>query len=163
MVPFVTIWSARLIPRFGLAPLAALGSALFAAGIGWRIVTASTVPHYATDLLPSMLVTGIGVGLALPTFIAAAATALPADRAATASGTVNSVRQVASGLGVAVLVTFLGGGGSALSRFDASWWVTVALALAAGAVGLALREPRPTAVTERAVAVARPGVSPIGS
>jgi hypothetical protein len=76
---------------------------------------------------------------------------------------VNSVRQVASGLGVAVLVTFLGGGGSALSRFDASWWVTVALALAAGAVGLALREPRPTVVTGPAVAVARPGVSPIGN
>jgi hypothetical protein len=51
---------------------------------------------------------------------------------------VNSVRQVASALGVALLVTLLSGSGSLPGRFQQAWWVTVGLALLAGAVGLGL-------------------------
>jgi EmrB/QacA subfamily drug resistance transporter len=145
MVPVVTAWSARLVHRVGLAPLTAVGSVLFAVGLGWRIVAAGTAPAYVSDLLPSMLIGGVGVGLALSSFIAAGATALPADRAATASGTVNSGRQIASALGVALLVTVLGTGGSVVSNFDAAWWVGVALSLLAGVIGLGLAE-RPGAV-----------------
>ncbi len=144
MVPFVTAWSQRLARRFGLAPLTAVGSLLFAAGLGWRIAFAEAAPNYLRDLLPSMLITGVGVGLALSSFIAAGATALPAERAATASGTVNSGRQVASALGVAALVTVLGGAGSIVVRFDVAWWLAVGLSLLAALVGLGLTTPRST-------------------
>jgi EmrB/QacA subfamily drug resistance transporter len=157
MVPLVTIQSARLVPRFGLAPLTAVGSLLFAVGLGWRIVTAGTTTDYVGDLLPSMIIGGIGVGLALSSFIAAGATALPADRAATASGTVNSGRQVASALGVALLVTVLSTGGSVVSNFDAGWWVAVALALVAGVIGLGLAERR-----DVTAAATRPARVPAG-
>jgi EmrB/QacA subfamily drug resistance transporter len=144
MVPFVTTWSQRLARRVGLAPLTAVGSLLFAAGLGWRIAFAQANPDYVRDLLPSMLITGVGVGLALSSFIAAGATALPAERSATASGTVNSGRQVASALGVAALVTVLGGGGSIVDRFDVAWWLAVGLAVLAALIGLGLTRPRPT-------------------
>jgi EmrB/QacA subfamily drug resistance transporter len=156
MVPFVTVWSARLVHRVGLAPLTAVGSLLFAAGLGWRIAAAGTTPNYLADLLPSMIIGGIGVGLALSSFIAAGATALPAERAATASGTVNSGRQIASALGVAVLVTVLGTGGSVVSNFDDGWWIAIVLSLVAGAIGLGLADrpvPAPAAArTEEATA-----------
>ncbi len=138
MVPFVTAWSAKLVHRIGLGPLTAAGSILFAVGLGWRIAFADTSPNYVQDLLPSMIISGIGVGLALSSFIAAGATSLPAERAATASGTVNSGRQIASALGVAVLITVLGTAGSTVSRFDLAWWIAVGLSLAAGTIGLGL-------------------------
>jgi EmrB/QacA subfamily drug resistance transporter len=138
MVPFVTAWSAKLVHRVGLGPLTAVGSVLFAAGFGWRIAVADASPNYLTDLLPSMIIGGVGVGLALSSFIAAGATALPAERSATASGTVNSGRQIASALGVAVLITVLASGGSVVSRYDLSWWIAIVLALVAGVIGLGL-------------------------
>lgn len=141
MVPFVTAFSARLVNRVGLGPLTAVGSALFAVGLVWRIVAATATPDYVRDLLPSMLIGGTGVGLALSSFIAAGATALPAERSATASGTVNSGRQIASALGVAVLVTILGATGETVTRYDISWWVGVGLAIIAGVVGLGLGRP----------------------
>ena len=64
MVPFVTAWSQRLARRVGLAPLIAVGSLLFAAGLAWRIAFAQAAPDYVRDLLPSMIITGVGVGLA---------------------------------------------------------------------------------------------------
>ena len=138
VVPFVTQWSARLVARWGMGPVIALGGVVFAAGLLWRVLFAGPTPAYATELLPSMLLTGAGVGLALSTSIAAGATALASDRSATASGTVNSVRQVASCLGVAVLVTVLGSGGDPLTRYEQSWSIAIALSLVAAGLGLAL-------------------------
>ena len=138
MVPFVTAWSARWVRRFGLGPVTAVGCVLFAGGLALRIGFAHTHPDYVRDLLPSMIVTGVGVGLALSSFIAAAATALPSERAATASGTVNSLRQIASALGVAVFVTLLGTSGSAVTGYDRGWWVAVAVTLVAGVIGAGL-------------------------
>jgi hypothetical protein len=100
-----------------------------------------------------MIIGGTGVGLALSSFIAAGATALPAERSATASGMVNSGRQIASALGVAVLITVLGTAGSVVSRYDIGWWIAVSLALVASAIGLGLgpvRRPAVVAARERA-------------
>jgi EmrB/QacA subfamily drug resistance transporter len=149
MVPFVTAWSARLVLRVGLGPLTAVGSALFALGLVWRIAAATATPDYLRDLLPSMLIGGAGVGLALSSFIAAGATALPTERSATASGTVNSGRQIASALGVAVLITILGAAGGTVARYDAGWWVGVGLSVVAGAIGLGLGRGGPRTVSPR--------------
>jgi hypothetical protein len=95
-------------------------------------------------MLPSMLLTGIGVGLALPTLISTSATALPADRFATGSAIVNTSRQVASALGVAILVTILGVPGSAdaaKSVFQQGWIAAGAANLGAAIVCLRLRRP----------------------
>jgi EmrB/QacA subfamily drug resistance transporter len=108
LVPIVTIASARAMRRLGPGPLIVAGGILFAAAMLWRVAFASITPDYVRDLLPSMILGGTGVGLALGTVIAAGVTALPAHRSATGSALVNANRQIASALGVALLVTLLG-------------------------------------------------------
>lgn len=153
MVPIVTVASARVVHRFGAGPVAAAGSALFAASLLWRIIVAGSAPNYLRDLLPSMILGGIGVGLALGTLMAAGATALPSHRSATGSAIVNSVRQIASALGVAVLVTALASSGST-HGFRIGWAVGVVVAVAAGLVSLRLPH-----TTVRIVPVAEPAVA----
>ena len=51
-------------------------------------------PDYVGDVLGGMLLTGIGVGLTLPTLMATAAASLPPTSFATGSAVVNMLRQV---------------------------------------------------------------------
>jgi EmrB/QacA subfamily drug resistance transporter len=141
MVPVVTFASTRLVHKIGPGPVAAMGSVLFAVALLWRVVTAGATPNYVGDLLPSMVISGVGVGLSLGTLMAAGATALPPARAATGSALVNSGRQVASAVGVAILVTVLGNHGS-VHDFDLGWWVAAGLALLAAATSLTLPHVR---------------------
>lgn len=131
MVPFVTIASARAVHRLGPGPVAVAGGLLFALSQLWRVAFLATTADYVRDLLPSMILGGAGVGLGLGTLVAVAATALPRHRSATGSAIVNSVRQVSSALGVAVLVTVLAGGGDPRHDYRLGWLVATALALAA--------------------------------
>jgi hypothetical protein len=73
---------------------------------------------------------------------------LPADRAATGSALVNSVRQVASTVGVAVLVTILGArvDAGSVDAFRAAWVLGAVLSLATAAVGVRLARPLRTPV-----------------
>jgi EmrB/QacA subfamily drug resistance transporter len=141
LVPLVTIGSARAVRRFGGGPVAAVGALLFMTAMLWRVAFAEPRPDYVRDLLPSMVLSGIGVGLALSTLIGAGATALPAHRVATGSAVVNAGRQVAANFGVATLVTLLGTSTDpAVLResFIRGWWVGAALALVAAALSLTL-------------------------
>jgi hypothetical protein len=144
MVPALAIGAGPLVRKLGPGLVAGAGNLLFAAGLIWRVLAVQTTPHYATDMLPSMLLTGIGVGLALPTLISTTATALPADRFGTGSAIVNTSRQVASALGVAILVTILGVPSSAEGAknvFQHGWIAAAAANLAAAIVCLRLRKP----------------------
>ena len=84
---------------------------------------------------------GTGVGLTLGTLIAAGATALPEHRSATGSAITNSTRQLASALGVAVLVTIMRAHLGARHGYDAGWVTGAALAVLAAAASLAVRQP----------------------
>jgi EmrB/QacA subfamily drug resistance transporter len=156
LVPVVTVLTARAAQRFGHGPLVAAGGTLFAAGLLYRILAVSVTPDYLHDLLPSLVLGGTGVGLALGTLVAAAVQSLPANRAATGSALVNSVRQIAATFGVAVLVTILGTGVDAgsVTGFRVGWAVGVVLSLATAVVGLLLS--RAPAAVAGAVPVAGP-------
>ena len=144
MVPALAVGAGPLARRIGPAPVAAAGNLLFAAGLLWRVFTISVTPHYAADMLPSMLLTGMGVGLTLPTLMSASTTALPAARFGTGSALVNMGRQVASALGVAVLVTLVGvpaTAADAVTAFRHVWLVTAAAAMLAATVAAFVRRP----------------------
>jgi EmrB/QacA subfamily drug resistance transporter len=167
LVPVVTRLTARTVDRFGHGPLVAVGGVLFAAGMVWRIVLVSPSPDYVTDLLPSMVLSGVGVGLTLGTLVAAGVHSLPQARAATGSALVNCLRQISSTLGVAVLVTVLGdrAGAGAVGAFRLSWTIATGLALSSAALGLVLARRGPgTAdeVSHTTAAAARP-VGPGGA
>jgi hypothetical protein len=135
LVPVVTVATRRLVQRTGPGPLAVVGSLVFALAMLWRVAFGGPVPHYAVDMLPSMVLGGIGVGLALGTLMAVGATALPTARAGTGSAVMNTVRQVAGAIGVALLVSILGAAtGDGVHAFHVSWVVAAVLAVLAAAI-----------------------------
>jgi EmrB/QacA subfamily drug resistance transporter len=93
--------SGRLIAHSGARTVLLAGEILLVAGL--LLLTRPPVGSYVVDVLPSMLVLGVGAGLALPavtTLMMADAT--PED-AGLASGLANTSQQIGGALGTAVL------------------------------------------------------------
>ncbi|HEX2084265.1 MAG TPA: DHA2 family efflux MFS transporter permease subunit [Solirubrobacteraceae bacterium] len=139
----------RAAERVGQRTLAGAGAAVFAAGTLWWLWQLDADATYAAGMLPGMLVTGVGVGLVLPSLASAAAASLPPTRFATGSAVFSMSRQLGSVLGVAVLVAILG---TDTAHFDAAWaFMSAAAALASlaafaiGPVRVAVPLPRPVA------------------
>jgi EmrB/QacA subfamily drug resistance transporter len=158
MVPlFSFLVAGRLTARLGPGPVIAAGSAIFAAGAFWFALAAGVHPDYVSDMLGGMLLTGIGVGLTLPTLMATGAASLPPAAFATGSAVVNMLRQIGLAVGVAVLIAVLGSPDSpahALAVYQRAWTVVAAISLAAGVAGLTLLEAR-----RKAAVVPNPAVA----
>ncbi|MEU5031572.1 hypothetical protein [Streptomyces milbemycinicus] len=134
----VTLLTARAAQRLGHGPLVTTGGLLFAAAMLWRTCFASVDADYWLDLLPSQVLGGVGVGLTLGTLVAAGVSSLPGHRAATGSALVNSVRQISTTVGVALLVAIVGTHVGPAQRQDsrAAWLVAAALRVATAVVGV---------------------------
>ncbi|MBL7497630.1 MFS transporter [Frankia sp. CNm7] len=160
MVPLVSFGIAgRLIARYGPAMLITAGSVIFGAGVAWWALAIGTEPNYVSGVLGGMILTGLGVGLTLPTMMATASASLPPPEFATGSAVINMIRQTGLALGVAILVAVLGGAAQTgeLHAFRTAWWVTAGISLAGVVPALALLrrpaaqrrgrpDPRPLAV-----------------
>ena len=146
MVPlFGFLVTGRLIARWGAGVTIALGSLAFAAGTAWWALDVGLEPDYG-EILGGMVLTGIGVGLFLPTFMAAAASSLPPASFATGSAVVNMLRQVGLAIGVAVLIAVLGAGVATdpVPAYQRALGVIAAASLVAAVAGLlSLRPSRP--------------------
>jgi MFS family permease len=142
MVPlFSFLVAGRLIARFGPAPVIAAGCAVFAAGAVWWALAMGLAPNYARDMLGGMLLTGVGVGLTLPTFMAAGASSLPPHSFATGSAALNMLRQIGLAIGVAILIAVLGSPSSppaTVAVYQRASWIIAAISLVAGVIGLAV-------------------------
>src|SRR4051794_35399735 len=150
MVPlFSFVVAGALIARFGPGAVIALGSTIFAAGAAWWALAMGLEPDYVGDMLGGMILTGIGVGLTLPTMMATGASSLPAHSFATGSAVINMLRQIGLAIGVAVLIAILGAPASPAATVDVyerASWVIAAIAVVAGLIGLVLlsaRRPSP--------------------
>jgi EmrB/QacA subfamily drug resistance transporter len=97
-------YSARLNMRFG--PQATLVPGMVAIGASLLLLARSPVDaSYVVDVLPAMVLMGLGAGLAFPSLMMLAMSgATPAD-AGLASGLVNTSVQVGGAVGLAVLAT----------------------------------------------------------
>jgi EmrB/QacA subfamily drug resistance transporter len=99
--------SSRFADRLGPATVGAPGGIVFAvaclmmAGLGPE-------PDYAGEFLPAILVSGVGVGFAVPAFTACAIVVVPSERLATGIGGAATFRQIGAALGAAALVALLG-------------------------------------------------------
>ena len=154
MVPLVSFGVAgRLISRYGPALVISLGSVAFGAGIAWWALGASVQPDYLRGILGGMVLTGIGVGLTLPTVMATASSSLPAQSFATGSAVINMIRQTGIALGVAILVAVLGtsaqGGIDAIDAFRHAWWIISALAVVSVVPAVVLMRRPPQALSVR--------------
>ncbi len=142
MVALLSWPAGTLAGRIGARPIALTGVAAFAAGCGWWITRVGAEAHYASEMLPGIVLTGVGVSLTFPILAGAAVTALPPERTATGSAVFNMARQVGGVIGVAVLVAILGERAPDLTQFRAGWAFMAAASLAAGAAALFVPRPR---------------------
>jgi MFS family permease len=158
MVPvFSFLVAGPLIGRFGSARVIAAGCTIFAVGVAWWALSMGLRPDYAGQMLGGMLLTGIGVGLTLPTFMATGAAALPPHSFATGSAALNMLRQIGLAIGIAVLIAVLGSPRSpagVLTNYQRASWIIAAVALAAGLVAIVLLSSRPAAAAGVAGAAA---------
>src|SRR5205814_9096470 len=70
--------ASRLADRFGLAPVAAVGTVVYGAGCAWYALRAGTGAEYVMRWLPGTALTGVGIAMAFPTLTTAAVERLPA-------------------------------------------------------------------------------------
>jgi EmrB/QacA subfamily drug resistance transporter len=89
----------RIPPQFPL------GGGLVAIGAGSLLRTGISAGSGWEVLIPGLVLTGLGVGLASPVLISAALGAVRQERSGMASGTVNTFRQLGFALGIAALGT----------------------------------------------------------
>ena len=97
-------WSARLTMRFGARRLLTPALITIAVGLGllMRLPVHST---YAIDLLPGMLLLGVGAGLTFPALATLAMSGATESDSGLTSGLLNTTAQVGGALGLAVMAT----------------------------------------------------------
>jgi EmrB/QacA subfamily drug resistance transporter len=145
-------YSEPLITRFGARRTMVPGIVLVLAGL--VLFTQAPVDgEYVTDILPTMILLGVGAGLFFPALMTIAMSSATASDAGLASGLVNTTAQVGGALGLAVLATLstsrsdalLEGGESAADALTGGYHVAfwIAAGLVAVALVLALTVLRP--------------------
>jgi EmrB/QacA subfamily drug resistance transporter len=97
-------FAAQLNTRFGARAVLLTGLASMAAGLA-LLVRAPEGARYAIDVLPSMVLLGIGGGLSFPAVMTLGMSGATDDDAGLISGLVNTTAQVGGSLGLAVLAT----------------------------------------------------------
>ena len=142
-------FTARLMMRFGAKPTLLAGLVLVAAGL-LVFRSAPVNAAYVTDLLPVMLLLGVGAGLVFPALMTLAMSGATPEDSGLASGLVNTTQQVGGALGLAVLATLATTRTGALQAHGAStataltggyhlaFTIAAGLLLTAIAIGLAL-------------------------
>jgi EmrB/QacA subfamily drug resistance transporter len=138
----VAILTARFAARIGYRPFLVGGGLLHACGTLWFWTTAGNEPAYVSRWLPGVIMSGVGVGLVLPSLSAAAVSRLPAGQFAVGSAVNQSIRQVGSVLGVAVIVMLVGGANATHADFTRPYAIQVALALLTAVLCLPVRTRR---------------------
>ena len=107
LVALLNPLAARLMARFGNVAMIAAGQLLMALGLAglWLL------PADATPLLVALVMVPVGVGgsFTVPPIIPLVMDHVPAENAGTASGVINTARQVGGSLGVAIYGALLAG------------------------------------------------------
>ncbi|WP_285586214.1 MFS transporter [Actinomycetospora sp. NBRC 106378] len=165
VVVVVSRLAGHLSARIGIGATAALGAVSFGAGPLWWLTHLGLTPDYAAGMLPGQLLTGLGVGLILPTLSSVVGSALPAAQWGSGSSLINTARQVGSVLGVALLVSVIGvrttGLPSEFGSVRAGWWLLVTAAGVAVVLGLVLAVAGRPARTPGPVPVPDDGAGPV--
>jgi EmrB/QacA subfamily drug resistance transporter len=153
--------SAKLVMRFGIRkPLVAgLGAAALGLGLLARAPVDGT---FATDVLPSMLLLGVGAGIAFNPVLLAAMSDVEPQEAGLASGIVNTSFMMGGALGLAVLASaaasrtssLLADGSSQAAAlvggYHVAFVIAALFACAAAGLGTALRVAEPVPHEEHA-------------
>jgi len=145
--------SAKLVMRFGIKPPLAAG--LLFAAVGLALFARAPVGgSFVVDVLPSMVLLGIGAGIAFNPVLLAAMSDVAPEESGLASGVVNTAFMMGGALGLAVLASLAASRSDSLrasghGQLDAlvggyhiAFVVGAVFAAAAAALGLALLRVR---------------------
>lgn len=146
LVVATAIVSGRIAARTGHRPFLVGGALLYAASGAWFLFVPGTTPEYLTQWLPGVVMSGLGVGLVLPSLSGAAVNKLPADQYAVGSAVNQATRQIGSVLGVAITVLLLGHAGLERADFTPLYALHVGLALLTALLCLPV-DTKPAATT----------------
>ena len=98
------VFAEKLNHRFGARTVLVTGLSLVALALGFLAMVEAD-GNYAVDVLPALVLMGIGFGAAMPALMGQAMSgAAPAD-AGVASGLINTTQQIGAAVGTAVLAT----------------------------------------------------------
>ena len=115
--------------------------------------SAPATAAYVTDLLPAMLLLGVGAGLVFPALMTLAMSGATPEDSGLASGLVNTTQQVGGALGLAVLATLsttrtssllahgASNAGALTDGYHLAFTIAAGLVLVAIAIGLVFLRP----------------------
>lgn len=121
--------SGRVASKRGHRPLLMTGCLVYAASAVWFLSVPGVEPAYLTQWLPGMLLSGVGVGMVMPSLAGAAVSYLPAEHYAVGSAINQAIRQIGSVMGVALTVLLLGAATLQRSDFTGIYFCHMVLAL----------------------------------
>ncbi|MGH8284623.1 MAG: MFS transporter, partial [Steroidobacteraceae bacterium] len=127
MAAFSAGLSAKLVMRFGIRTPLAVGLAIAAVGLA-LFARAPVDGNFVVDVLPGMLLLGLGAGMAFNPVLLAAMSEVAPSESGLASGVVNTSFMMGGALGLAVLASLADGRSDELVASAAA----VPVALAAG-------------------------------
>lgn len=131
-------WSAQLAMRFGARRILVSGIAIAAAGLAWAALTPAHNGNYAL-VFPSMLLLGIGMGVAFPSLMIFAMSTATNRDSGIISGLIQTTAQVGGAFGLAILATL-----AAITNDTVAFAAAAGgLALAAVLAGTILQSPKP--------------------
>jgi EmrB/QacA subfamily drug resistance transporter len=133
------ITGGKLVAVLGVRRLLVAGQSLLAIS-GLLLTQVEAGGHYATDLLPALLLAGVGGGLAAPAAQIGALSGVTHSMTGLASGLVETAREIGGAIGVAAVSTVLISR-AGVDAFHAAFWVIFVVA-ALGAVTAAIAFPR---------------------
>lgn len=140
LTAFVSPMAATVAARIGSRATIILGQCLMAAGLVMLAVAPGTAPTWLLVLF--MLPVGAGGSLAVPAVTALLLDHVPAERAGTASGVLNTSRQAGGALAVAVFGALVADRARLLHGLHVGLMIGAAALLATAATSLLLRPHR---------------------
>jgi EmrB/QacA subfamily drug resistance transporter len=158
--------SAKIVMRFGIRGPIAFGLGL--ASLGLLLLANTSIPHtlapgvvdlghFMVDILPSMILLGLGAGIAFNPVLLAAMSGVSQEESGLASGLVNTSFMMGGALGLAILVSIAAlrtgilakaGAGSAaalLSGYHSAFLLGAGFAILAAILGGVLLKVKPPA------------------
>ncbi|WP_223838856.1 MFS transporter [Saccharopolyspora pogona] len=125
----------RVVERTGARPVVATGLILMTLGLGAVALTAASAPVWVTAAL--MVLVGLGGPTVIPPVIAVLLAAVPSHQAGTASGVLNTSRQLGGALAVAVFGALLAAPAGMATGMKVSLLLAAAVAAAAAVTAVA--------------------------
>jgi EmrB/QacA subfamily drug resistance transporter len=160
VLPFARRVAPRLMARLGgPGRVAVLGTLMNGISQVLWLIGIQAHPAYLTNFLPAQLIGGIGVGLAIPSLLAAGSASIPPARFGTGSGALNMARQIGTVLGVAGLVAILAhiDPSDPVATFRDGIYLVGAFTIATGLTAAVLLTRRASSPPAPVVAAAEPG------